>query len=173
MAMDTDYVETLAITDVINNDAKVQETAVDNDGMSQLALYNQLVLIVDNWGTCMTKIEADDATTTTYTPANAYTALASQGDGIEVNGMHQLDVYTELADIVTKFNAVLALLDADGGITLEDYTAVVNALGTGAALALPATPKGTGISQSDIVGFLDDYITKYNGLLANLDIDDA
>ena len=171
MAMDTDYNATYAITDVINNNAKVDGTAVDNTGMSQGALYNQLSSIVTNWNLTMTKLEADDATTTTYTPDNAYTTLATQGNGLSVKGMHQVDLYNKLADIATKFNAVLALLDADGGITKDNYTTTVNALGTAAALALNAKVSGTGIGQQDIVDFLDDYITKYNGLLAHLDTD--
>ena len=169
MAMDTDYAATYTITDVINNSADAQATAVDNTGMSQGALYAQLNSIITNWNLTMTKIEADDATTTTYTPDNAYTTLASRG--IELNGMHQLDLYNALAEIETNFSAVLALLDADGGVTKTNYAATVNALGTASALALPATVSGNGISQEDIVEFLDDYITKYNGLLTHLDTD--
>ena len=174
---DDNYVSTLALTDTINNNVNFtidanQNLAVDNDGMQQGALYDILNNIVTNWNALMTKIEADGATTTTYTPNNALTALASKGHGITANGMHQKDLIDTLYDMETTFNAVLDLLDADGGVTLTNYNTVVDALGTGSALNLNDTVYGSyGLDQDKLVSFLDDYVTKFNGLLANCDAD--
>lgn len=167
---DTDYVSTLAVTDVVNSGTKLTATAVDNTGMSQGALYTLLDSIVTNWNLLMAKLEADGAATTTYTPNNLYSTLAARG--IERNGMFQEDLVAVLSEMETKFKAVLALLDADTGVTLTTYTAVANAAGTGAALDLDNTVVGSkGMNQKALVAFLDDYVAKFNALLGNLDID--
>jgi hypothetical protein len=69
-------------------------------------------------------------------------------------------------------NAVLALLDADTQVTKTNYEATVNALGTGAALNLDDTVAGSyGLNQDKLVAFLNDFVTKFNGLLTHLDTD--
>ena len=122
----------------------------------------------------MTAVEADGATTTTYTPDNALTTLASRG--IEKNGIHQSDLIACLTEIEDNLATILDLLDADGGVTLTTYNAVSLAAGNpgGAVLALGATVDGSkGIGQSDIVQFMENAIDKWNATLANMDIDNA
>lgn len=174
---DTDYVSGLALTDVCN--AGVNYTiaananlAVDNRGMNQGALYTLLNNVATNWNLLMAKLEADGAASTTYTPNNLLTTLASQGYGLTNKGMHQKDLINQLSEMESKFNAVVALLDADTGVTLTDYATVTSAVGTGAALNLNDTVIGSyGLDQAKLVSFLDDYIAKFNALLGNLDID--
>lgn len=167
---DANYVSTLALTDRINAGvnftiAANEHLAVDNTGMTQSALYYQLNDIVTNHNALTAKIEADGATTTTYTPDNDLTALASQGYGLEAKGMHQKDLIAQLAEMETKWNAILALLDADGGVTLTDYVSI----GT---VGLDNTVPGSlGIDQDKTITFLQEYVTKFNLILANCDID--
>jgi len=175
------YVATYAVTDIVNASpstaftiAANQNLALNDKGFQQGALYELLNTIATNWNLCMTAVEADGATTTTYTPDNALTALASQGNGITKNGIHQKDLVAQLSEMETKFNAVLALLDADGGVTLTTYTAVAAAAGTGATLNLDDTVVGSlGLNQDAMVGFLEDFVDKMNAILANMDVDNA
>jgi len=167
---DTDYASTLAVTDVVNSGTKAVATAVDNTGMSQGALYTLLNSIVTNFNAMLVKVKADGAASTYST--YACKALASQGKGISANGMYQADLIATLTELETNFNAVLALLDADTQVTLDTYTAVATAAGSGAALNLNDTVVGSkGLSQDAIVSFLDDLVAKFNAVLANLDID--
>lgn len=167
---DTDYASTLAVTDVVNSGTKAVATAVDNTGMSQGALYTLLNSIVTNFNAMLVKVKADGAASTYST--YACKALASQGKGISANGMYQDDLIATLTELETNFNAVLALLDADTQVTLDTYTAVATAAGSGAALNLNDTVVGSkGLSQDAIVSFLDDLVAKFNAVLANLDID--
>jgi len=172
---DTDYASTLAITDVVNNNAAFtiaanKNVAVDNRGYNLGALYDLLNTIVTNWNLLLVKVKADGANST-YS-GSACTTLALQGHGITPHGMHQKDLIDCLAALETNFNAVLALLDADTQVTLTTYTAVATAAGSGAVLNLNDTVPGSkGISQDHIVSFLDDFVAKFNAVLANLDID--
>ena len=61
---DSNYAATLAITDVINNDATFSATtgyniAVDNRGMLQGALYSAMSTIVTNFNALNAKLDAD------------------------------------------------------------------------------------------------------------------
>jgi hypothetical protein len=58
---DTDYAATLAITDVVNAGTKDRNTAVDNAGMSQSALYALLNTIVTNVNALNAKLDADES----------------------------------------------------------------------------------------------------------------
>jgi len=173
---DTDYASTLAVTDVVNNNAYYtiaanKNVAVDNRGYNQGALYDLLNSLVTNFNALLVKLEADGVTSD-YTPTYACTALASQGRGISANGMWQIDVVNALKELETNFNAVIALLDADDTVTLTTYVAVATAAGSGAVLDLDdTTAASAGISQEIIVSFLDDLVAKFNAILANLDID--
>ncbi len=169
---DGDYVATLALTDTVNaginySIAANQNLAVDNRGFQQGALYDLLNNIVTNYNLLTTKIEADGATTTTYTPNNDITVLASQGYGISDKGMHQKDLIAQLTELETNWNAILALLDADGGVTLTTYVA-------GFAVDLNNSTVGSlGISQEDLVSFLESFVDNFNLALAQMDVDGA
>lgn len=169
---DGDYVSTLAVTDVVNSGkyytiAGNKNVAVDNKGFNQGALYDLLNSIVTNYNLLMTKIEADGATTTTYTPDNALTALASQGYGIEPKGYNQKDMVALLTEMETNWNAVMALLDADGGVALTTYV-------SGFAVDLDNTVVGSlGLGQDSLVKFLESFVDNFNLALAQMDVDDA
>lgn len=167
----TDYASTLAVTDYVNSGTyQEQSTAIKNTGMTQGALYTTLNSLITNWNLALVKVKADGANSTYST--YACTALASQGHGLSANGMHQKDLVATLKEMETNFNAVLALLDADTQVTKTDYASTVNALGTGSALNLNDTVAGSyGMSQDFLVSFIDDFVTKFNGLLAHLDTD--
>ena len=171
------YVATYGVTDTINAGtyytiAANENLAIDNRGYQQGALYTVLNDLITKWNLCMTAIEADGATTTTYTPAQALTTLASRG--IEKNGVHVSDMIACLTEIATNLAAVVDLLDADGGVTLTTYNAVALAAGNPGAeqLALNASCT-TAIGHDETVRFMEDAIDKWNAVLANCDIDDA
>ena len=173
------YVSTYAVTDTVNAGtnytvAANQNLAIDNRGYQRGALFTVLGDLITKWNLCMTAVEADGATTTTYTPANALTTLASRG--MEKNGMHQSDVIACLTEVEDNLATILDLLDADGGVTLTTYNAVALAAGNpgGVQLALGATVDGSkGISHADIVAFMENAIDKWNATLANMDVDDV
>ena len=169
------YVSTYAVTDTMNAGtaytvAANENLAIDNRGYQQGALYTVLNDLVTKWNLCMTAIEADGATTTTYTPNQALTTLASRG--IEKNGMHQADLMAAFTEIATNLAAVVDLLDADGGVTLTTYNAVCLAAGNpgGTQLAFESTAT-MGVSHDEIVRFMDEAVTKWNAVMANCDAD--
>jgi hypothetical protein len=171
------YVDTYAVTDTVNAGtsftvAANQNLAIDNRGYSTGAIYTVLNDLITKWNLCMTAIEADGANTTTYTPDNALTALISQGFGIEKHGWHQEDMINCLTEIATNLAAVVDLLDADGGVTLETYNAVALAAGTptGVQLAFEATAT-QGVAHDEIVRFMENAIDKWNATMANCDAD--
>jgi hypothetical protein len=169
---DGDYVATLALTDTVNAGvnytiAANENLAVDNRGYQQGALYDLLNNIVTNNNLLTIKIEADGATTTTYTPNNDLTLLAVQGNGLSDKGMHQKDLITQLTEMETKWNAILALLDADGGVTLTTYVA-------GFTVDLDNTVVGSlGLGQDTLVAFLESFVDNFNLALAQMDVDGA
>jgi hypothetical protein len=104
-------------------------------------------------------------TDTNYAALHNATALASQGYGLSDKGMYQADLIAELSEFETNFNAVLTKLDADGGVTDTDYNATY-------AVDLNDTVVGSnGLSQDNIVSFLDSFITNFNATLTKLDSD--
>jgi len=84
------------------------------------------------------------------------------------SGVDQSDLVTFLADIATKHNATLALLDADTGVTATDYV-------SGQTITFPTTTIQAGgiYSQGSVITYLQDVITKNNAVLAKLDADGA
>lgn len=169
---DTNYNSTLALTDVVNNNAAFNATlgysdAVDNRGMGQGALYTLLNNIVTNVNALNAKLDADGGVSdTNYASLHNLTALASQGYGLSVNGMHQKDLQAALAQIETNFNAILTKLDSDGGVTDTNYNALH------AVDLNDTTSTGQkGLSQALIVAFLDSFVTQFNAALTKLDND--
>lgn len=84
------------------------------------------------------------------------------------NGIKQGDLVDLLVSMRTKFNAILTKLDGDSGVTDTDYSSTL-------ALAAPdglntTHPKGVR-HQGVVVTFLNTFITKFNLLLAKLDLD--
>ncbi len=79
------------------------------------------------------------------------------------NGINQADLYDLLKSIDDEWEDLLENLDADA-LTSSAYESTYDC-------SLPATCSGTGLSQDDIVTFLDTFITNFNAVLAVLDAD--
>jgi len=176
---DGNYVDTHGITDTANAGtaftiAANQNLAIDNRGYTTGAVYTVLNDLITQWNLCMTKIEADAATSTTYDPDQWLTTLANQGHGITKHGWYQEDMINCLTEIATNLAAVVDLLDADGGVTLGDYNAVALAAGTptGVQLAFEVTAT-QGVAHDEIVRFMENALDKWNATMANCDIDNA
>ncbi len=86
---------------------------------------------------------------------------------IYANGINQGDLYDLLDGMITKFNATLAYLDADATYVADTDYASTLAIDTMTARRCT----GCGLGQTDVVDIMDDYITKFNLLLAKLDAD--
>jgi len=157
---DTDFNATLAITDNVNN---IAADPIKNNGVFQGAVVTLLGTILTKVNALNAKLDADGGVSGTNYAA-LWNLAAIDANQISQGGLNQPALYTRLALIRTNWVGILAKLDADGGVTDTDYLA----LGT---LSLGATVKGTGISQGDIVSFLDSFITKFNATLTKLDAD--
>jgi len=86
---------------------------------------------------------------------------------VERKGIHQGDLVTLMKLIQTNFDAVLAHLDSDTGVTDVNYASTL-------ALANPTVrveSAGTGLGQGDKYDFLDELFTDYNALVAKLNTD--
>lgn len=161
-ANDTNYSALWAITDNVNNKAA---DPIKNNGVFQGAVVNLLNTIRTNLNGVLTKLDADSGVTdTNYSSLWAIPSL--NANQISQNGIGQDALYTRMALIVTNWIAVLTKMDSDAGILKTDYL-------SNGTLSLNATVKGTGISQKDLVSFLDTFITKFNTVLINLDQDSA
>ena len=102
---------------------------------------------------------------TDYAATWDITALASQGDGITANGIHQKDLVAEVTEFETNLNGILTKLDADSGVTDTDYNASF-------AVDLNDTVVGSlGMSQDFLVSFLESVVDNFNLALAQLDAD--
>jgi hypothetical protein len=86
------------------------------------------------------------------------------------NGINQGDLADLLGRLKTNFNAILAKLDLDGGVTDTNYAALH-------AVTLTAgiqTTRAKGIrDQGVVLTFLSSLITKFNLVLTKLDADVA
>jgi hypothetical protein len=102
---------------------------------------------------------------TDYAATYNMTAIASTGYGLSGTGMHQADLVTFLTQLETNWNACLAHLDADAGVTLTTYVATYK-------IDLDDTVVGSkGLSQDKIVSVLDSFVSKFNSCLTALDGD--
>lgn len=157
---DSDFNATLAITDNVNN---IAADSIKNNGVFQGAVVTLLGTIRTKVNALNAKLDADGGVSgTDY--ASLWNLPALDANQISQGGLNQPALYTRLALIVTNWTAILTKLDNDGGVTDTNYAA----LGT---VSLGATVKGTGISQGDLVSFLDSFITKFNATLTKLDAD--
>ena len=156
----TDYNATLAITDNVNN---IAADPIKSNGVFQGAVVTLLGTIRTKFVALTAKLDGDGGVTDTdYAATWDFAAL--DANQVSQGGVNQPALYTRLALISTNWIGLLAKLDDDGGVTDTNY----EALGT---VSLGATVKGTGISQGDIVSFLDSFITKFNATLTKLDAD--
>lgn len=80
-------------------------------------------------------------------------------------GVNQGDLNTALREILTDYNATLALLDLDAGVTLTTYVALH------AIPAITNIDTYVGADQGDVIKRLQDTITSVNAVNAKLDAD--
>jgi len=80
-------------------------------------------------------------------------------------GINQVDLVDLLQLMNTKFTALCAKLDDDSVVSATDYE-------SGLALTFPKTITECGVSQGEILSFLDSWIASFNTLIGKLD-DDA
>jgi len=80
-------------------------------------------------------------------------------------GINQVDLNTALRELKTDWDATLALLDADTGVTLETYVALHT------IPAITNIDTYVGVEQGDVVKRLQDVITSINAVNAKLDAD--
>lgn len=156
----TDYNATLAITDNVNN---IAADPIKNNGVFQGAVVTLLGTIRTQINALNAKLDGDGGVTDTNYAAT-WDLAALDANQISQGGLNQPALYTRLALIETNWDGILAKLDDDGGVTDTNYEAL-------GAVSLGATVKGTGISQGDIVSFLDSFITNFNATLTKLDAD--
>lgn len=84
------------------------------------------------------------------------------------NGIKQGDLVDLLSSIKTKFNAILTKLDGDSQVSDTDYSSTLAlTLTDGIVTTDPKAIRDQGV----VVTYLDLVITKFNALLAKLDLD--
>lgn len=101
---------------------------------------------------------------TDYAATYNLTALSSQGQGLSNAGMLQKDLYAQLLELETNFNGILTKLDADSGVSDENYNSLYS-------IDLNDLASANGLSQDIIVSLLDDFVSDFNDTLTKLDSD--
>lgn len=82
------------------------------------------------------------------------------------NGINAGDLSAAVNEIITDWNATMALLDADTGVTATNYVA------TCAMTTYPSVKALKNIDQETLLLFFNDAITKIAACTAKLDADD-
>ncbi len=85
-------------------------------------------------------------------------------DKLWANGIYASDLYDAFSQIVTAFNATLAKLDADSGVTATNYVSTC-------AMTLNAGFKQMALEQGRIVDMLEHIRVKIAAVTAKLDAD--
>jgi len=141
-----------------------------SNGVNQGDLYDLISGINTKFIALLTQLVADTtAATTTYLTGCTPGALPS---GMSGTGMSQDQIVAWLQRYVTGWNAMLALLDADTGVAATDYVsgqAITDAINPSAYAA--HTINSDGMSQGDLIYWLNVIITKMNAVNAKLDAD--
>jgi hypothetical protein len=164
--------------------------AITDDGYSQKALYELLLMIQVNWDNALAALDDNAGVgTTTYEAGSAFGTInenvLSANYDIEPNGMSTAALATFCQALATKIAEVTAKLDADGTITDTDYAANIDidfTVDTGYIpplstttpfdITLPSSKiKTTGIGQGALVAFLQTAVTNLNALWVQLDAD--
>ena len=94
-------------------------------------------------------------------------AVITLEEPIGRNGMKQKDLYTLMAALATNLSLVATTLNADTGVTAEDYAGITLASVTDINPSVSAN----GVSQRDIIVALNAWITAFNVILPKLDTD--
>lgn len=123
---DTDY-ESAIVTFTFPPAASGREPA---NGITAQALRHQ-GLVLDYLKTVRTqfnalnaKLDADNGAVTTYSAQDMSSIIDTQNGGLIQSGMFEGALAYWLYTYMTKFNAVLAALDADGNVADTDYASL-------------------------------------------------
>ncbi len=142
---------------------------VKGTGMSQKDLVSFLDTFITNFNAVMAKLDLDGGVTDTdFASTLNFTDNVNNlaADPIKNNGVFQGAVVTLLNTIRTKFNALNAKLDADGGVADTDYAALWNL----AAIDVNQISQG-GLNQPALYTRLNLIKTNFNAVLTKLDAD--
>jgi hypothetical protein len=139
------------------------------NGIHQEDLVTFLTDIATKHNATLAKLDADTGVTATdYVSGQTITLDTTK---IQAGGINQDGLIEFLQDVITKNNAVLAKLDADGAITATDW-------GTTGDITdvIDSTTNGNiyqnGLNQSQLVHLLQAIITSFAATTAKLDADD-
>jgi hypothetical protein len=131
---DTDYLSTMALTMPAGINTSAPKGIAD-----QGAVLTFLQTFLTKWAALLTKIDTDLGDTTYATTHAVPDTIQNPGTGtLEPAGVYQGALVHLLDDFITKFNALLASLDGDDGVTGTNYAALwaitdtVDASGTAA-----------------------------------------
>ena len=99
---------------------------------------------------------------------NIADTAGEQNKAMYADGVYQRDLYNMIKSIVEAFDGITAKLDADGGVTDEDYVTncALTAMGASGNLIEP-----NGIDNVKLVTALEEMETKFEVLTAQLDAD--
>ena len=140
-----------------------------SDGIHQADLYTLVADINTKLIALYTQLVADTTVNTATYTANTPGALPH---GISGSGIAQSDIVAWLQRVITGWNANMALLDADTGVTATNYVAthaITDAINPtlGAAYQI----RNNGMKQSDMIYWLNTIITEINAVMIHLDAD--
>ena len=143
--------------------------SIKGTGIDQETHVKFLKDLVANFNAVLTKLDSDAGVTDTnyrslYGLTDSIDTLP--GDQVKKNGAFQGGYGTILNNFRTAFNAVLAKLDADAGVTDTTYNSLWNI-----AQVDSNQLSGRGINQGALYDRLNLFKTNFNGLLAKLDAD--
>jgi hypothetical protein len=136
-------------------------------GIAQQSTYDMLYNIKESINGICTHLDAD--ATITDTNYNSTLAISLPTHGFSASGMSQQDIYDALVSITTNFNLLLAKIDLDDA-SVTNYAAVcavTNRMSPTGYLIHQMKPNG--ISQGDLVWYLDLIRTNIALCTAKLD----
>ena len=119
-------------------------------------------------------------TDTDYAALHAITDDVQGAAGLEVvtdvvksNGLNEGDFVTRLQTFITQHNLVNAKLDADAGVTAEDYAATVNITALNSSPTADPGVSERGINDADLLALCRAIVTAFNARNVALDADDG
>jgi hypothetical protein len=139
-------------------------------GIKQGDLVDLLVSIRTKWNTLLTKLDADNTVgDTDYNSTRALSMPAGIQTGHPKAIRDQGQIVTYLNDFITAFDAVLAKLDLDSGVSGTNYVSLLSITDIVGAEIDPI--KNAGLYDGAVVKLLDTIIAGIAALNAKLDLD--
>jgi len=142
---------------------------IEGQGINQDDLVTFLTLMNTQLSAMLVKLAADtglDAGTDYTDLTLTFPSTTISAGGIRSQG----DILTFLQNWITVFNAVLAMIDADVGVTAVNWVSTW-AITTPIDSVTAGNLYQTGMNQSQLVNLLQTCITNFAGLTAKLDAD--